>query len=66
MYYNLVAAGVIANTKYSYKSLSRFTAKLRKNGELPMDCLADNSRGIEDIEDVYYTPEEYIDGVICA
>jgi hypothetical protein len=64
MYYNLVSTGVIPNTKNSYKGLSRFTAKLRKNGELPMDCFADNSRRIEDINDTYFTPEEHIDDAI--
>lgn len=64
MYYNLVSAGVIPNEKSTYRSLSRFTAKLRKNGELPMDCFADSSRRIEDINDTYRTPEQYIDNAI--
>src|SRR5215211_3836515 len=29
-----------------------------------MDCFADNSRRIEDINDTYFTPEEYIDDAI--
>lgn len=64
MYYNLVSAGVIPNEKSTYRSLSRFTAKLRKNSELPMDCFADSSRRIGDINDTYRTPEQYIDNAI--
>ena len=60
MFYALVSLRVIPNLQPQYQYLSHFTARARENGELPMDCFADQSRRIvQDFNDIYQAPEEY-------
>lgn len=60
MFYALVSLRVIPNLQPQYQYLSHFTARARENGELPMDCFADQSRRIvQDFNDIYQSPEEY-------
>jgi hypothetical protein len=62
MFYALFSLGVIHNTQNYYKTLSDRTARWRENGELDMDCFVDQSRRVEeDFDDVYESPEEYVD-----
>jgi hypothetical protein len=44
MFYALVSLRVINNDQTQYQYLSHFTARARENGELPIDCFADQSR----------------------
>jgi hypothetical protein len=61
MFYALVSLRVIPNLQPQYQYLSHFTARARENGELPIDCFADQSRRIiQDFNDTYETMEEYI------
>jgi hypothetical protein len=65
MFYALVSLRVIPNDQGKYQYLSEITARARENGELPMDCFADQSRRIiQDFNDVYQSPEQYIDKAI--
>lgn len=61
MFYALVSLEVIPNSQSYYKTLSEFTARARRGGILPIDCFADNSRGIiQDFDDRYQTLDQYI------
>jgi hypothetical protein len=65
MFYALYSLGIIPNTKSAYQSLSRITARAREDGQLPVDCFADQSRQvIQDFDDVYESPEDYIERAI--
>lgn len=44
LYYRLVSAGVIEKTEPAYKMLCRMTADMRREGWIPYDWLADNTR----------------------
>ena len=46
VFYALVSLGVISNIQSQYQYLSHFTARARENGQLPIDCFADQSRRI--------------------
>jgi hypothetical protein len=62
MFYALVSLRIIPNLQPQYQYLSQFTARARENGELPIDCFADQSRRIiQDFDDTYETIEHYID-----
>lgn len=64
-FYALYSLGIIPNTKSAYQSLSRITAREREDGQLPVDCFADQSRQvIQDFDDVYESPEDYIERAI--
>lgn len=61
MFYALVSLEVIPNSQSYYKTLSEFTARARRGGILPIDCFADNSRGVvQDFDDRYQTLDQYI------
>jgi hypothetical protein len=65
MFYALVSRGVIPNDQKKYQYLSEFTARARENGELPIACFADQSRRVvQDFNDIYQSPENYIDRAI--
>jgi hypothetical protein len=65
MFYALVSLQIIPNTQNHYQYLSKFTSNARMKGELPIDCFADQSRSIiEDFNDEYIDPKEYIENVI--
>jgi hypothetical protein len=67
MFYALYSLGIIPNTKSAYQSLSRITARAREDGQLPVDCFADQSRQvIQDFDDVYESPEDYIERAISS
>jgi hypothetical protein len=62
MFYALFSLNIFPNTQNYYKSLSSHTTEWRESGLLPLDCFVDQSRHvIEDFDDVYETPQEYID-----
>jgi hypothetical protein len=61
MFYALVSLLIIPNTQSKYQYLSKITSDARMKGELPIDCFADQSRSIiEDFNDEYLEPKEYI------
>lgn len=61
MFYALVSLQVIPNLQMKYQQLSYVTARARENGELPIDCFADQSRGItEGFDDRVETLDGYI------
>lgn len=64
MFYSLVSDNVIPNVHKSYKGLVSALGTARRNGSLPLDAFADNVRHIEDIDDIYQTPEQYVDNRI--
>ena len=65
IYYRLCSKCLIPNTKSSYSSLVRATVKAREDHRLPVDCFTDNTRKvIENFNEIYYTPSEYIDIVL--
>ena len=62
MFYALVSLRVIPNLQPQYQYLSHFTARARENGQLPIDCFADQSRRIiQDFNDTYETMEDYVE-----
>src|SRR5207253_9835755 len=62
MFYALYSLGIIPNTKSAYTTLSRITARAREEGQLPIDCFADQSRQvIRRFDDEYESPEDYIE-----
>jgi hypothetical protein len=62
MFYALYSLGIVPNTKSAYQSLSRVTARDREDGQLPIDCFADQSRQIiQGFNDVYESPEDYVE-----
>jgi hypothetical protein len=44
LYYRLVSEGIIDKTEQEYKTLVRLLGVLRREGELPFDWIADNTR----------------------
>lgn len=65
MFYALVSRGVIPNDQKKYQYLSEFTARARENGEVPINCFADQSRRVvQDFNDTYQSPEQYLDRAI--
>jgi hypothetical protein len=61
MFYALVSIG-LPNTKSYYQSLSAHTVDWREDRIIPIDCFMDESRHVvEDFDDVYESPEDYID-----
>jgi hypothetical protein len=65
LFYRLVSLEIIPNTQQTYKQLSSNTVDAKKDGLLQWDCFADEGRQVlEDFDDRYLTPEEYIqDGI---
>lgn len=61
MFYALVSIGLIPNTKSYYVSLSSHTVTWRENGMLPIDCFLDETRRVVEIDDIYESPEEYVE-----
>jgi hypothetical protein len=51
MFYTLVSLNILQNTSVRYDYLSRFTARARENGDLEIDCFADNVRQVIEIDD---------------
>jgi hypothetical protein len=61
MFYALVSLRVIHNLQPQYQYLSHFTARARENGELAINCFADQSRRIiQEFDDEYETMEDYV------
>ena len=60
MFYILTTLNVLVNIKARYNYLSRFTARLREYGYLPIDCFVDGVRYVTDIDDKYRTINEYL------
>jgi hypothetical protein len=61
LFYALVSLEIIPNTQNDYQYLSKFTSIARMKRELPIDCFADQSRRIIDVNDEYVEPKEYIE-----
>ncbi len=73
VFYSLVSRNMLENRLGHYKSLSKYTViwrerslpsnigKYREDEILPMDCFVDETRQILDINDIFETPEEYIE-----
>ena len=60
MFYILVSVNVLQNLPARYDYLSRFTARAREDGYLPIDCFVDGGRYITDIDDKYHTVDQYL------
>jgi hypothetical protein len=61
IFYRLVSVEVIPNTNQAYKQLSSACVEARKDGRLPWDCIADESRVVlEDFNEDYKTPEQHV------
>jgi hypothetical protein len=61
IFYILVSLNLIPNTKNAYKGLSKSLVKAREKDFIPDEWIADESRSIIDIDDVYSSPEELVD-----
>jgi len=61
VYYRLVAAGLIANTRSDYNALSSQLVKARESGEVDDSRIVDRSRRIDDVS--FDSPEDFIE--IC-
>ena len=60
MYYTLVSKQKIPNTKSMYNGLSKYTARARELGILPINCFRDRY-SIINIDDKYLSPKQIID-----
>src|SRR5206468_6894026 len=61
LYYALVSLEVLPNLAKAYQSLDRVMTRGREEGKLDANCLSDDRHPIEQIEDVYYSPEAWIE-----
>lgn len=59
IYYRLVAAGLIANTRSSYNQLSSQLVTARENGKVDDSRIVDRTRSILDV--AYDSPEHFLD-----
>jgi len=61
IYYRLVSAGIIKNSRSAYNSLDRVLTKARLNGIIPFDVIVDHTREFlaGDVEE-YETPESFM------
>jgi len=65
IFYRLVSAGVIPNTRSAYNSLDKAISQARKKGVIPFDAIVDRSRNFIGGDTPYYlTPEQYFNGLI--
>ena len=65
IFYRLVSAGVIPNTRSAYNSLDKVISEARKKGVIPFDAIVDRSRNFIGGDTPYYlTPEQYFNGLI--
>jgi hypothetical protein len=60
VFYRLVAAGVIKNTRSSYNSLDKILVKARIKGIIPFDKLEDRSREFLCGDHNFETPEDFM------
>lgn len=61
IYYRLVSAGIIKNTRSSYNGLDKALVNARLNGSIPFDAIVDHTRNtIEGDKNSYETPEEFM------
>jgi hypothetical protein len=71
IFYRLVSDEVIPNKYEVYKGLIQALNTAREkesheDGYISVYSFADDTRFIEDINDTFWTPEEYVDGVISG
>ena len=66
MFYNLVSDSVILNTQQAYKGLINAISIAVRNGIIPINAFADNTRQINDIRDSYQNPQNYTSDYINA
>lgn len=59
VYYRLVAAGLVPNTRSSYNQLSSQLVTARENGDIDDTRIVDRSRRIEDVS--FDSPESFIE-----
>ncbi|MDP2948179.1 MAG: hypothetical protein Q8P22_01400 [Chloroflexota bacterium] len=64
VYYRLVVAGLIANTRSEYTQLSSQLVKAREEGDVDGSRIVDRSRGIEDMS--FDSPESFIEACEAA
>ncbi len=65
IFYRLVSAGVIPNTRSAYNSLDNAISQARKKGVIPFEAIVDRSRNFIGGDIPYYlTPEQYFNGLI--
>jgi hypothetical protein len=62
IYYRLVAAGDIQNTRSCYNALSSQTTKARENGQIDDRRMTDRSRRIDDVS--FDSPEDFLDACL--
>jgi len=60
IYYRLVAAGVIRNTRSSYNALDKCLVNARLKGIIPFDKLQDRSRVFLSGDHEFYEPEDWM------
>jgi len=61
LFYALVSMDVLPNLKKTYGALDAHMTELRQNGTFPIDCLRDDRHPIIDINEEYYSPEDWIE-----
>jgi len=67
IYYRLVSAGIIRNTRSSYNMLDKCLVNARLNGLIAFDALVDHTRNVQaGDKDWYWTPEEFMKGRLEA
>lgn len=64
MFYNLTTTNTIKNTQKEYKAFVDALSRARRNGSIPIDAFADSRRWIEDINDRFQTPYEFVDDMV--
>ncbi|MEM3356898.1 MAG: hypothetical protein QW166_03620 [Candidatus Bathyarchaeia archaeon] len=60
VYYRLVAAGIIRNTRSNYNSLDRCLVNARLNGVIPFSKIEDRSRQVLAGDCEFYEPEDWM------
>jgi hypothetical protein len=61
IFYRLYSLKKVPNTPNSYDKLGEFIVEARKDGRIPWDAIADETRrSIADFNDIYISPESYI------
>lgn len=67
IYYRLVSAGVLKNTRSSYNMLDSVLTKARLNGKVPFNAIEDRSRSfLSGDKSVFETPEDFMEWRINA
>ena len=57
---------ILQNTFKEYRGFLDGMTTARKNGSIPIDAFADDTRGIYDINDKFQTPKEYVKDMVTS